>query len=169
MGVFVFGTGFRVSEPEPRPAEEPSRARAPVETLWCVMIPDFITAGNTETLIARDREVLVSWCGARGYEGEIPYLRRLVVRTAMIADSPRERCIKHLNLSPRDWPGRRHFWRDPAVTLGQAGYVTLGRLADAGVDGLRALKMPSRLIRVIDQRLGTFGLSLKPSSEADAA
>lgn len=169
MSTFVFGSGFRGREPEASPRSAAVAPKPRQEWLWMLLVPDYIVMGNLEHRVSRDREVLASWARARGYEVSDGFLFRVPVWTEATVESPRELCIRRLDLSWRDWPNGRGYGRDPLLVLSRAGHRTLGQVADAGVDRLRELKMPARLIRLIGKRLAHHGLELRPSSEVPAS
>src|SRR5262249_11866118 len=125
--------------------------------------------GDYSRYAAESRGILESLAAARGYDArQCRYRRMTVLAEPLPADlGPRALGIGRLRL-PRDYPFRGRAL-NLALAAWTAGYQTLGAVADAGVDGLRALKFPAAAIRLVAERLAKHGLKLRPAAKADAA
>jgi hypothetical protein len=168
MSTFVFGSGFRPPEARPvaTPGPGPEATASPgvsSGTMWTTRVTDALCLEKTARYDATSRAILEGIAKARGYRQHRCHFDEWNLRAEAPAPAARDLSSRWLDLS---WSysdhGRR---RDLARELVDAGYTTFGLVADAGVDGLRQLKFPIRIIGQIAKRLAGHGLELKPAEE----
>jgi hypothetical protein len=168
----VFGSGFRapVAAREPSATPMPTPAAAPARrTIWILEVDGAASPWHRAVYAAESREILETVAAARGYtKDQCDYIRYNVLADVWAADlGPRALGIRRLNLPTHHVVRGRG--RNLAHEAWYAGYQTLGAVADAGVDGLRALKLPAPIIRQVAETLARHGLKLRPAAKADAA